>query len=68
MTAPEAAGQRFIAAGDFLWMEDIARTLRSGNDSVARIAESSGYESEAAFNRAFKREFGVPPAAWRRAG
>jgi AraC-like DNA-binding protein len=34
---------------------------------VARIAESSGYESEAAFNRAFKREFGVPPAAWRRA-
>jgi nucleoside-diphosphate-sugar epimerase len=29
MTAPEAAGQRFIAAGDFMWMEDIARTLRS---------------------------------------
>jgi len=44
-----------------------ARTLRSTNESVARIAESSGYESEAAFNRAFKREFGVPPAAWRRA-
>jgi len=43
-----------------------ARTLRSGSDSVARVAESSGYESEAAFNRAFKREFGVPPAAWRR--
>jgi len=43
-----------------------ARTLRSGSDSVARIAGSSGYESEAAFNRAFKREFGVPPAAWRR--
>jgi len=44
-----------------------ARILRSGNDSVARVAESNGYESEAAFNRAFKREFGVPPAAWRRA-
>lgn len=29
MTAPEAAGQRFIAAGNFLWMEDIARTLRA---------------------------------------
>ncbi len=43
-----------------------ARTLRSGSDSVARVAESSGYESEAAFNRAFKREFGVPPAAWRK--
>jgi nucleoside-diphosphate-sugar epimerase len=28
MTAPEAAGQRFIAAGDFLWMADIAKILR----------------------------------------
>ncbi|OWJ67074.1 NAD-dependent epimerase/dehydratase family protein [Inquilinus limosus] len=30
MTVPEAAGQRFIAAGDFLWMADIARALRAG--------------------------------------
>ena len=44
-----------------------ARTLRSGGDPIARVAERSGYESEAAFSRAFKREFGVPPAAWRRA-
>ena len=29
MTAPEAAGQRFLVAGEFVWMEDIARTLRS---------------------------------------
>ncbi|CDG83531.1 SDR family oxidoreductase [Janthinobacterium agaricidamnosum] len=29
MTAPEAAGQRFIAASDYLWMKDIAGTLRS---------------------------------------
>jgi len=28
---------------------------------VAEIAEDVGYESEAAFNRAFKREFGWPP-------
>ena len=28
MTAPEAAANRFIAAGDFMWMEDIAATLR----------------------------------------
>lgn len=45
-----------------------ARTLRSGNEAIVRVAERSGYESEAAFNRAFKREFGVPPAAWRKAG
>jgi AraC-like DNA-binding protein len=43
-----------------------AQALRSGGDAIARVAEQSGYESEAAFNRAFKREFGIPPAAWRR--
>ena len=43
-----------------------AQALRSTRDPVARIAENFGYESEAAFNRAFKREFGSPPAAWRR--
>jgi len=44
-----------------------AQALRSGSEALAHIAERSGYESEAAFSRAFKREFGVPPAAWRRA-
>jgi AraC-like DNA-binding protein len=44
-----------------------ARALRSGNEALSRVAERSGYESQAAFNRAFKREFGMPPAAWRRA-
>jgi dihydroflavonol-4-reductase len=29
MTAPQAEGERFIAAGEFMWMEDIAKTLRS---------------------------------------
>jgi AraC-like DNA-binding protein len=43
-----------------------AQALRSGGEAIARVAERSGYESEAAFNRAFKREFGAPPAAWRR--
>ncbi|HSW27389.1 MAG TPA: AraC family transcriptional regulator, partial [Burkholderiaceae bacterium] len=44
-----------------------ARTLRTGSEALSRVAERSGYESQAAFNRAFKREFGLPPAAWRRA-
>jgi transcriptional regulator GlxA family with amidase domain len=44
-----------------------AQMLRSGKDAIVRVAERSGYESEAAFNRAFKREFGIPPAGWRKA-
>ena len=30
------------------------------------LAQLVGYESEASFTRAFKRELGVPPAQWRR--
>ena len=45
-----------------------AQMLRSGRDAVARVAERSGYESETAFSRAFKREFGMPPAGWRKSG
>jgi AraC-like DNA-binding protein len=43
-----------------------AQQLRLSDRPLASIAEDVGYESEAAFNRAFKREFGVPPATWRR--
>lgn len=32
---------------------------------IAQIAEEAGYGSEAAFNRAFSRHYGIPPAAWR---
>jgi AraC-like DNA-binding protein len=39
--------------------------LRTNRDPLARIAEAVGYESEAAFSRAFKREMGVSPGAWR---
>jgi transcriptional regulator GlxA family with amidase domain len=42
-----------------------AQRLTSGNASVAEIASEVGYESEPAFNRAFKREFGLPPARFR---
>jgi len=42
-----------------------ARLLTSTSFSVARISGDVGYESEPAFNRAFKREFGAPPARFR---
>lgn len=40
--------------------------LRSGSQTVARIAEASGYASETAFSQAFKRAYGSSPSAWRR--
>jgi AraC-like DNA-binding protein len=43
-----------------------ADLLRRSALSAARIAEEVGYETDAAFSRAFRREFGMPPATWRR--
>ncbi len=42
-----------------------AQMLSSTRYSVAQIASEVGYDSEAAFNRAFKRHFGEPPARYR---
>jgi transcriptional regulator GlxA family with amidase domain len=47
-------------------MQLAARSLETTSHSVLTIANDVGYESEAAFNRAFNRAFGVPPAAFRR--
>ena len=43
-----------------------ARQLRTSGAPLVRIAEEVGYGSEAAFIRAFRRQFGVPPGNWRR--
>ncbi|MGH9509083.1 MAG: AraC family transcriptional regulator [Terriglobales bacterium] len=43
-----------------------AEILRSTENSVLEVASAVGYGSEAAFNRAFKREFDCPPAQFRR--
>ena len=40
--------------------------LRRSNVPLSRIAEEVGYLNDTAFSRAFRREFGTPPAAWRR--
>jgi len=69
-----ALGQRFVALIGKPPMEYLtrwrvllaARHLRESRTPVIQIAAEVGYESESAFNRAFKRELGVPPAAWRR--
>jgi transcriptional regulator GlxA family with amidase domain len=43
------------------------RGLVSTSRSAAQIAIEAGYESEAAFNGAFKRQYGLPPARYRKA-
>jgi len=54
---------RYLAA----WrMQLAAQRLGDSHLPISQIAYEVGYESEAAFNRAFKREFGAPPATWRR--
>jgi AraC-like DNA-binding protein len=47
-------------------LELAAESLRRTSRSVMQIATEVGYDSEAAFNRAFKRRFGNPPASYRR--
>ena len=69
-----ALGQRFkaligVPPMQYLnrWRTSLAATrLRDSDASIIRVATDVGYQSEAAFNRAFKREFGLPPAAWRK--
>jgi len=48
-----------------LRLERAARLLRDSPKGVAEIAWDVGYQSEAAFRRAFKRYAGEPPAQWR---
>ena len=46
-------------------MQVASEMLNRGNTTMATIAAEIGYESEAAFSRAFKKMMGVPPSAWR---
>jgi AraC-like DNA-binding protein len=43
-----------------------ARLLQTTQKTILQVAVDVGYESEPAFNRAFRREFGLPPAQYRR--
>ena len=50
----------------FWRMHLAAQQWRESRDTIAQVGFSVGYESEAAFSKAFKRQFGESPAAWRR--
>lgn len=70
-----ALGEKFVALVGQPPMQYLARwrlqlaadLLRSSRRTIAAVAADVGYESEAAFSRAFKRELGMAPATWRRA-
>jgi AraC-like DNA-binding protein len=47
-------------------MQLAARRLETLGISIAQVAAEVGYESEAAFNRSFKKYVGTPPGAWRK--
>jgi AraC-like DNA-binding protein len=54
---------RYLAS----WRMQLAKQMmREGTHNIQEVATRVGYESEAAFNRAFKRATGSPPAAWRK--
>jgi pimeloyl-ACP methyl ester carboxylesterase/AraC-like DNA-binding protein len=67
-------GERFVSALGVppmryagRWRLEVARHMLSeGRCGIAEIAWQVGFSSEAAFNRAFKRDCGIPPAEWRR--
>ena len=48
------------------WRLQLAARLIEQGVSLAHTCAEVGYESEAAFNRAFKKFVGVPPGAWRK--
>jgi len=66
--------ERFTAAMGTPPMQYLAKSrmllakelLVERQKSISQVAAAVGYNAETAFNRAFKREFGTPPAKWRR--
>jgi AraC-like DNA-binding protein len=49
------------------WRMQLAKQMmRDGARNIQDVATRVGYDSEAAFNRAFKRATGSPPATWRK--
>ena len=62
----QVAGTTPAALLQQLRLAQAAQWLRQDSRPVAAIGEQAGYQSEAAFNRVFKRAFGIGPGQYRR--
>ncbi len=49
-------------------LERAARKLRLGAVDITEVAQAAGYDTHAAFGKAFKRQYGLSPSAFRRLG
>lgn len=59
-------GQTPVAYLTHWRMHRAGALIRKGDMALAAVAQSVGYASESAFNRAFKQAFGMTPGAYRR--
>jgi AraC-like DNA-binding protein len=60
-----------IAPHDYVarWrLAHAARRLKESRSSIAQVAAEVGFQSDASFSKAFRGAYGLPPAAFRRAG
>jgi AraC-like DNA-binding protein len=60
-------GQPPLAYLTWWRMTTAARLLRETDSPLSTVAKQTGYTSEFAFARAFKREYGTAPGGYRRA-
>ncbi|HEX2697360.1 MAG TPA: AraC family transcriptional regulator [Anaerolineales bacterium] len=64
----EQVGESAVSYVRRLRMERAARKLRMGAVDITEVARAAGYESHAAFSKAFKQQFGFSPSEFRQLG
>lgn len=63
-----AVGESIAAYVRRVRLERAARKLRMGATDIGEVALAAGYETHAAFGKAFKKQYGLSPSAFRQLG
>ena len=61
-------GESAVSYVHRLRMERAGRKLRMGAVDITEVARAAGYESHAAFSKAFRQQFGISPSEFRQLG